>query len=491
MILKNREEVVSHGNSLGRGLGLDMIEAGLEAMDPYLNTRKLIRIEDGQMRVGGSPEMDVSGLGEEVIDLSHIQNIYVLGAGKTVQRQALALEDILGDRLTAGAITIKKGEEIYLKKIEVTEGAHPVPDESSVAGTRKIVRIAQRAKERDLVFTLFSSGASSLFVIPMERHTLEEVQAVYRLAIKYGDMRAIWATMKHFSAVGGGRIMTLIHPARMVNLLMAIKNFESWHGRMPVAGSWIPSWPPGPRCLADSLRLLRSMSWWEDLPTSMRSALECQVLRFEVPDLENFRAFQSSYWQPVNNRQMLEAARRKAEELGYKGIILGTWGEVQSTDAAKILVGMAEECFRYGTPFEPPVALISGGEMTVPVGNARGIGGRNQEFALQAAMRVAELKGSGIVVASVDSDGTDGPGTQLGGGGADDFRCLAGGIVDETTLGTAKTLGIDLDAELRDHNSSPPLMKLKSGIFTGNTGIVGGDLRVLLIPKYSGVSSRP
>jgi len=484
MILKNREEVVSHGNAGGRGLVADIIEAGLEAVDPYVNTRKLIRIEDGQLRIGGPPEMDLSGYGEEAIDLSQIQNISVLGAGKTVQRQAKALEDVLGERLTAGAVTIKRGEEICLKKVEVTEGAHPVPDENTVAGARRILEIAQRAEAGDLVFTLFSSGASSLFVMPMEGHTLEEVQAVYRLAIKYGDMRAIWGTMKHFSAVGGGRIMTLIHPARMVNLLMAIRNFEPWRGKIPATGSWIPSWPPGSPCLADSLRALRTMAWWGDLPAAMRSALESQAPQFEVPDLEKFRAFQSSYWQPVNNRQMLEAAKRKAEELGYKGIILGTWGEVQSNDTAKIMVGIAEECFRYGTPFEPPVALVSGGEMTVCVGNAGGIGGRNQEFTLRAAMRISELKGSGIVVGSVDSDGTDGPGAQLAGGGGGDFRCLAGGMVDEATLAAAKGLGIDLEAELRDHNSTPPLLKLKSGIYTGNTGIVGGDLRVVLIPRH-------
>jgi len=485
MIIKNRAEIISQGNSSGRESVVDIIEAGLAAVDPYANTRKLIRVEDGQLRIGGSPGMDISGWGDEVIELSQIQNIYVVGAGKTVQRQAKALEDIFGERLTAGAITIKKGEEIYLERIEVTEGAHPVPDENSVAGARKIVEIARRAREKDLVFTLFSSGASSLFVIPMDGHTLEEVQTVYRLAIKHGDMRAIWGMMKHFSAVGGGRIMTLIHPARMVNLLMAIRNFEPWGGRIPPAGSWIASWPPGPRCLGDSLRELRAMAWWGDLPASMRSALESQASILEVPDLENFHRFKSSYWQPVNNRQMLEAARRKAEELGYKGVILGTWWEVQSNDAAKIMVGIAEECVRYGTPFEPPVALLSSGEMTVPVGNATGVGGRNQEFALRAAIRFSELKRSGIVVGSVDSDGTDGPGTQLADGGTADFRCLAGGIVDEETLPTAKALGLDLNAELRNHNSSLPLLRLKSGIYTGNTGIVGGDLRVLLIPRHS------
>ncbi len=120
--------------------------------------------------------------------------------------------------------------------------------------------------------------------------------------------------------------------------------------------------------------------------------------------------------------------------------------------------------------------------MTVPVGNATGVGGRNQEFVLRAATKLTDLSGSGIVVGSVDSDGTDGPGTQLAGVGVNEFPCLAGGLIDEEALITAKGLGIDLSAELGNHNSSLPLLKLKSGIYTGNTGIVGGDLRIVLIP---------
>jgi glycerate-2-kinase len=63
------------------------------------------------------------------------------------------------------------------------------------------------------------------------------------------------------------------------------------------------------------------------------------------------------------------------------------------------------------------------------------------------------------------------------------FRTLAGGVVDGQTLAAARALGIDLPAEMKNHNSTLALMKLKSGIYTGNTGIVGGDLRVVLIPN--------
>jgi glycerate-2-kinase len=179
---------------------------------------------------------------------------------------------------------------------------------------------------------------------------------------------------------------------------------------------------------------------------------------------------------------MLEAAKQKAEECGFRGIILGTWMMVQSSDAAEIMIGIARDCLRYGTPFKPPVALISGGEMTVPVGTATGIGGRNQEFVLSAAMKISEMGGTGIVVGSVDSDGTDGPGAQLVAGGSSALRTLAGGVVDGKTLADALAMGIDLGMELKNHNSTPVLTRLKSGVYTGNTGIVGGDLRVVLVP---------
>jgi glycerate 2-kinase len=482
VIIKNRDEVTSHGDFRGREIVADILEAGLTAVDPYPNTRRLVRVENGRLIIGGCREMDLSGYGDEIIDLSRAVDIYVIGAGKTVQRQGKALEDLLGDRLTAGAITIKRGEKVLLNKIEVTEGAHPVPDEKSVEGTRKIVEIARRAKEGDLVFTLFSSGSSSLFALPLEGYSLEEMRAVYKLAIQYGDQSIIWRVMKYFSAVNSGRIVMMIHPARAVNLLMAIKGYEPWQGRIPERGDWIPSWPPGPQRISDSAKEMKTEPWWEELPASMRAALQRHDSKCEVPSLEDFRLAKSSYWQPVNNRRMLEAARGKAEEFGFRGVILGTWMMVQSADTAEILIGMARDCTRYGSPFKPPVALLSSGEMTVPVGTATGIGGRNQEFVLSAAMKISERGGTGIVVGSVDSDGTDGPGTQLVSGPGSASRTLAGGVVDGETLADALAMGIDLGMELKNHNSTPVLTKLKSGIYTGNTGIVGGDLRVVLIP---------
>jgi glycerate-2-kinase len=480
MIIKNRADLLSRGDTSGRAVVLAILEAGLQAIEPYARTRRLIRREGNTLRVGNCPEADLSGFGDETIDLDRIDNVYVVGAGKTVQRQAQALEDLLGDRLAAGALTIKQGEAITLKRIEVTEGAHPVPDEQSLLGTRRIMSIVDRAGPRDLIFTLFSSGASSLCVLPPDDYTLDDVRTVYRLAIKYGDMSIIWRVMRYFSLVNSGRILLRAPAARTVNLLMSFKPYLPWAGRLPETPSWITPWPPGPRRLPEAVREFRAAAWWGELPARLRSACERLDPGCEVPDLDEFRKLRCSFWQPIDYRLLLDAAAREAETLGVRAAVLGNWWGVQSTDAAEMMVGLGRECAVRGAPFAPPVALISGGELTVPVGDATGVGGRNQEFVLAAAQRMAEQPGAGMVVGSIDSDGTDGPGVQLA-GGAEPAACLAGGLADEATWSAAAAANIDLKAELERHNSTPALRALGGGIYTGNTGICAGDLRVALV----------
>ena len=482
MFIKNTEELTSHGNREGRRLAVEILEAGLSAADPYRAILGLVRVEGDTLYVGGHPELDVSGWGDQVINLDDIDNIYVVGAGKAIQKQAQALEAILGDRLTGGAITVKKGEGAYLEKIEVTEGAHPVPDEHSVAGAHRIVSIAQQAGENDLVFTLFSDGASSLFPLPIEGFGLDDVRAVYGLTIKYGPQTIIHRIMKYFSAVNCGRIIKMTRPARTINTIMQSGPFKRWHGQLPTEGCWVHSWPPPVRSFEEDVRSMKLEDWWEDVPPAMKAALERHDPRCDVPDLEDFRGMIHSYWQPVDVEPTLQAAKRRAESLGMKGVVLGRFLMVQSAEAAKVLTGIARHTAEYGEPFEPPVAFITGGEAMVPTGNATGIGGRNQEFVLSSVPLIADHVGEGIVVASIDVDGTDGPGTQHH-DGPEGFVCQAGGVVDGQTMAMTKAAGIDVEAELMDHNSSIPLRGLQSGIITGNTGTALSDIRVILVLK--------
>ncbi len=486
MIIRNRDELTSHGDREGRALVLDILEAGLAAADPYANILKLIRIENDRLLVGGYPQKDVSGYGDEVIDLSTVEHIYVVGAGKAVQRQAQALEELLGDRLTGGAIIVKQGEGCHLQRIDVTEAAHPIPDEQSVSGAHKIVEIARAAGERDLVFTLFSDGASSLFTLPAPGISLEDIQQVYALAIKYGSQRLIHGVMHYISAVKSGRIAAQIYPARTINLIVQVGLFPRWQGVLPEEGSWVPCWPPARRRISQVLAELQAKPWWNEFTPAVRAALESGDEQYEMPSLDDWAKMRCSYWQPIDLYQMVEGARARAEELGLNGVVLCASLAALSSAAATVLSHIAHEVVRFGRPFAPPVALITGGHLDVPIGDATGIGGRNQEFALLwgQALGSGLLASKRVVVAAMDSDGTDGPGTQgqdAAGLPCGEPLCMAGGIVDGYLLETASAMGVDVAADLENHNSTMALMKLKSAIHTGNTGMALGDLRVAVV----------
>jgi glycerate-2-kinase len=357
-----------------------------------------------------------------------------------------------------------------------------VPDDGCVAGAERILAIAKAAGDRDLVFTLFSDGASSLFTLPAPGLTLDDIRQVYFLAIKYGDQRLIHQVMPYISAVKSGRIMLHIHPARTINLVMQVGLYPRWHGRIPETGWWVPCWPPPRQRMAQAVDELKERLWWHEFTPGLRAALESADGRYEVPDLAKFAKMRFAYWQPIDCYQMVEGARARAEELGLKGVILSADLHTLSSAAASVLGHIAFECARYGRPFEPPVALITGGHLDVPISDATGIGGRNQEFTLLWAQTLQEgrLASRRIVVAAMDSDGTDGPGTQHM-EHADEPICMAGGIVDGHTMEMAAEMGVDVVAELERHNSTVALMVLKSAIYTGNTGMALGDLRVAVV----------
>jgi glycerate 2-kinase len=205
---------------------------------------------------------------------------------------------------------------------------------------------------------------------------------------------------------------------------------------------------------------MRGQPWWGELPPSIRTALERLDPQCEVPDLDEFRAMRFSFWQPIDLYQMLEGARAKAEELGFRAVILSSHLAALSEAAATVLAHIAHECEQYGQPFKPPVALITGGHLDVAVGDASGVGGRNQEFALVwgRSLGRGRLASKRIVVAAMDSDGTDGPGIPQA-SAESELLCMAGGVVDGCTWDEAAGMAMDVDAELANHNSTVALMR--------------------------------
>jgi glycerate-2-kinase len=170
---------------------------------------------------------------------------------------------------------------------------------------------------------------------------------------------------------------------------------------------------------------------------------------------------------------------KKAEELGFKPVILTDelFG-IEASQAGKCLAAICKTIERTGHPFELPCVLLTTGEIVVTVGKEKGIGGPNQEFVLSAAKEIAGSKN--IVIGSVDTDVTDGPGIQFAEELVNMPTCLAGGVIDGETVEEARKAGIDVTGELNRHNTSPALWALKSGVVaTPSISLV--DLTVALV----------
>jgi len=485
--IQNADSLTSHGNVKGKRDMVDILEAGLVAADPYENTRRLIRRDKDRLIVGRR-EFEPQGTpksGDEILDLSRIEDIYVFGAGKGCQRVAKAIEDKIGDRLSGGHIIDKRGHGRTLERIEVTLGGHPAPYEDNRRGCERIMEMAETLTERDLVFTIVCNGVSSLLTMPVPGVSIEDLRkTTYLMQIDRGapttDLNPI---RNHLDMMKGGRLSKHIHPAKMIHILAYDPGS---YDQLMHKNLWLHTLPDC-TTFEDAREMLNRWDAWDEAPDPVRRHLEDSDPEYETVKADefeqmNFRIFGVMPWR----NGMVSAAMRRAEELGYRTIRLVDripktpirFGlRVEASEAGIVMGTIAMTIEAIGQPFEPPCALFTSGELLVTVGKAKGVGGRNQEFALSAALRIAGSRN--VVVGSVDTDGTDGPGTQFHNYGGE-MPCLAGGIVDGETILAAERAGIDIHEELKNHNSTFTLWKLKSGV-VATPNISLGDLGVILV----------
>jgi glycerate-2-kinase len=483
----NAADLTSHGNVAGRKAMVEILEAGLEATDPYPNTLKLFKIKGNQLFVGreeylpaGSPNTE-----KEFIDLDKVDRIFVFGAGKGIQNLAKALEDLLGSRLTAGHVIDKKGHPVICQRIGVTLGAHPAPDIDCVRGCEKIVAMIRGAKltEKDLVFTCIGNGVSSLLTMPVPGLDIGDVSEVTRvMQIRHGAPTPDLNTIRnHIDIMKGGRISRYLRPARAIHILAISPGI---YQQLMYSNNWLHTLPDS-STFQDALYNIRKFDAWEEIPMSVRKFLEIADPKWETVRAAEFESWNNRIFgvmpgYPAVTPPAILAGMKKARELGFSAkMIADNLRDIEARHYGIFISAMCRTIEKSKKPFKPPVALFSTGEMVVTVGRENGIGGRNQEFALAAAPYIA--RSQTIVVASVDTDGTDGPGFQYAVGRPKDMPdCLAGGIVDGETMTEIKEAGIDIAGELARHNSSPVLWRLKSAVkVTMNISLI--DYTVALV----------
>ena len=429
-----------------------IFRAGLKAVDPMEAVAKAVSRDGGELLVAGRSYR-----------LEDYERIFVIGAGKAGAPMASAMEEILGDRLTSGRITVKYGHTVPLKKVETKEAGHPIPDEEGIAGAEGISSIASQAGERDLVFCVISGGGSALLVAPAEGITLEEKQATTSELLACGaSIEEINTVRKHLSRVKGGQLARACWPATVVTLILS-----------DVVGDPLDVIASGPTVpdsstFGECLEIVRRYDLAGRLPVSVTERIEAGA-KGALPETpkEGEKIFERVQNEIVGNSlSAVLAAGRKAEALGYTPLILSTRIEGETREVAHVHAAIFREVLATGFPLAPPACILSGGETTVTL-KGKGKGGRNQEFSLAVALHIQGE--DRIFFLSGGTDGTDGP------------TDAAGAFADGTTVERARALNLEAGRTLDENDSYPFFDALGELLITGPTNTNVMDLRICLI----------
>jgi len=429
-----------------------IFHAGLSAVAPGPAIRAHCRREGDRLHVGS-----------RIYDLSRYEKIWIIGTGKAAAAMAQTLEDLLEDRVDSGLITVKYDHLEPLRTVRIIEAGHPVPDENGCTGARQILSIARAAGPHDLVFCVISGGGSALMPLPGEGLTLADKQATSKVLLSCGasihDMNTI---RKHLSAIKGGHLAAAVYPAELCTLILS-----------DVVGDdldIIASGPtvPDPGTFQMALAIVERYGIAKRLPEPVIHYLN-RGAAGEIPDSPKQTAscFNRTHHLIVgSNRQCVQAARREAETRGYHALVLSSLMEGETRDVARVHGAMGREILATGNPVTSPACLISGGETTVTL-KGNGQGGRNQEFALAAALDIENARE--VVILSGGTDGTDGP------------TDAAGAIADGHTTTRAKAIGMDPWRHLVDNDAYPLFERLDDLLLTGPTNTNVMDLRLVLV----------
>jgi len=396
-------------------------------------------------------------------DFAGYRAIYVVGAGKAGVAMARATERVLGRRITRGLLNVKSGSGARLRRIELHESGHPVPDARGMEGARRIVEMASEAGADDLVLCLISGGASALLPLPADPVTLDEKQETTKLLLACGaSIHEINAVRKHISQIKGGQLARWAYPARVLTLLLS----DVIGDDLDVIGSGPTA--PDASTFARARAILEKYGIFGRVPGPVRARIE-QGERGEVAETpkQGDRIFGRVRNVIIgSNRQAVDAAAVRARELGFRTLVLSTFVEGETREIGRMHAAIAKEIVHAGRPAKPPACIITGGETTVTL-RGDGLGGRNQELVLAAAMDIAGLRN--VLVLSAGTDGSDGP------------TDAAGATADGRTLGRDPRA-----AEFLARNDSYHYFKgLGDLIVTGPTHTNVMDVRLILVGEQA------
>ena len=388
----------------------------------------------------------------------------VVAIGKAAAAMARGAKQSLGDAFSGGIVIAPAAlVEQVPDGYEAFGGGHPEPNAAGVQGAEAIRRLASGLGQDDQLLVLISGGGSALMTLPPSGTTLEDLQQTTRLLLRAGaTIQELNAVRKHLDELKGGRLARLASPAKVRALVLS----DVVGDPLDVIASGPVS--PDATTFADVERIVRSRGVWGSLPVGVRRHLE----RGFAGEIEDSPTASDPCFETVdaevigNNRRAALATLAEAEKRGYRPLLLSTELTGEARQAGGFLASIAREIRRSGHPLKAPACVVAAGETTVNV-TGDGLGGRNQELALAAALGLRDEEA--VLVAGFGTDGIDGP------------TDAAGAMAFGSTLRRAEAEGLDAEDYLARNDAYRFFEALHDLILTGPTGTNVMDLSLILV----------
>ncbi len=380
----------------------------------------------------------------------------VLGAGKAAAAMAAAFH-AHWDAPVRGMVVTRYGHGLRERErcgsVEIVEAGHPSPDAASLAAGARLLELARGASAAETLVCLISGGGSSLAAAPLPMLTFEQKRAAANFLIRRGaDVREINCVRKHLSRLKGGRLAATAHPAPVATFVIS-----------DVPGDNVADVASGPT-IADATTQADAIAILERYRYPALAELE-PVLHdshWETPKPGAPEFAQDSVHLIATAATALDAAARLLAREGYEVMRLADDldDEAQALGREHANLVLAER--RAGRR----LAILSGGETRVVLGDGAGRGGRNTEYL--AALALALDGAPGIEALAADTDGIDGHGDH------------AGAIVLPETLARGAAAGLSLATLLAEHDSYSYFDACGALLRTGPTRTNVNDFRLIL-----------
>lgn len=428
----------------------EVLTAALRAVDPADAIRACVSWHGNALHVNDTEYALLPG-----------REVCVFGTGKASAVMAATLEEIIGERITTGWVNTKYSHAVSTRWVTVHEAGHPLPDEQGLIGTRRMLELLRQTGQEDLILCPISGGGSALWTLPVEGVSLADLATLTDALLRSGaTINEFNAVRKHLSQVQGGQFVKVAHPRPVVSLILS-----------DVVGSpldVVASGPtvPDPTTFADAWAVLEKYELVGRIPLSVEKHLQ-RGLTGEIPETPKpgdsiFARTQNVVIADV--AMAAEAAVSRARELGFHTLLLTTWLGGEAREVGYFLAGIARTIHERGEPLSRPACVVAGGETTVTV-RGSGLGGRNQELALAAALGIEGLPSTLIVAWA--SDGGDGP------------TVATGAIVDGGTVSRARLRGLVPERYLQNNDSHSFFRDLGELWVTGPTRTNVNDLTLI------------